>query len=160
MIKAVLHIGLPRTGTTMLQEILKLDDRINFIKTRDFCTIKYFTDGIYLPDNDLPLVFSEENTIVRHPYHGALYNTLNNLKNTFYNYETHIVITIREQSSLLLSRYKHVITYLNGCKLLFEVWLSTAEGLDYISLCCFNNLYFLERSPLSLSIKTGPSSIG
>ena len=58
MIKAALHIGLPKTATTTLQKILKLDDRINFIKTRDFCTIKYFTDGIYLPDNDLPVIFT------------------------------------------------------------------------------------------------------
>ena len=141
MAKAILHIGLPKTATTTLQNILKLDDRINFIKTRKFCTNEYYTDGIYLPENDLPVVFSEENTVVRHPQHLPLDNILNNLKNTFYNYETHIVVTIREQCSLLLSRYKHGITYLNGCKLLIEEWLSTEEGLDYIGLCQFNNLY-------------------
>jgi len=141
MIKAVLHIGLPKTATTSLQNILKLDDRINFIKTRKFCTTEYYTDGIFLPENDLPVVFSEENTVVRHPHHLPLDNILNNLKNTFYNYEIHIVVTIREQCSLLLSRYKHGITYLNGCKLLIEEWLSTEEGLDYIGLCQFNNLY-------------------
>lgn len=72
-------------------------------------------------------------------------HTVNLERLRFKNPNAKIIVTIREQKRFLESRYKHGIVRGNISSN-FEDWLISEEGLDFLSLCDYNNLYSIIRT--------------
>jgi len=130
------HIGLPKTGTTTIQEVFRNDQRINLIRGLCFNTPDY-----WLNDFDLGI---KENLIVQSADRGKLYMTLSRIARVAP--EAKIVLTIREQRAMMVSRYKYNFPYWDGFTKSLEDWLKSGQGMDYLSMCMYGSLYKTIRS--------------
>ena len=124
------HIGVMKTGTTFLQNVLLNDNRVQaFVHTRLINTNKYFTNDYAEWDYNKISIESDENIIdQRNSMHG-LDLSLQRIK--LNNPNAKIIITIREQKSLFISAYKHLIrqTEFSGS---FVDFLNSEFGIAYI----------------------------
>jgi len=139
------HIGLPKTGTTTLQTVLKRDKRVNCIRNRYFNTHQWWTEDYDYCSNDERHVdiVSEENIVLQSGNLGKFINTLYRIKKV--RPDAHIILTIREQRKLLESRYKFNIPHAKGFVLSFEDWLKSGQGMDLLSVCLYENIYQVIR---------------
>lgn len=133
------HIGLPKTGTTTIQHILRSDDRINLIGNRYFNKFDYWKRPYtFLKEGKLNIV-SEENQILQMDNFGKLSLLLSRIQRCAP--AAHIIITIREQRDLLESRYKYNFPWYGGYSKDFQFWLESGQGMDYLSICMFSSIY-------------------
>lgn len=136
----IYHIGLMKTGTTSIQNILKEDPTIDLIlKSRYFNTNKYFTESYPTVIKNLISIESDE-VLSRNDGFYGLEESLRRIHKV--QPEAKIVITIREQRSLLLSAYKHHIRQTSDTYT-FIGFLNSPAGYDYIKLLDY---YFLFKS--------------
>ena len=135
----LIHIGLPKTATSTIQHLLRNDDRINLIKNLYFNTPDYWCDDFAFCKKNKINVLSEENLIVQSANRGKLYMTLSRMAKIAP--DAIILVTIREQRSMMLSRYKYNIPYWDGFTHSIENWLKTGQGMDYLSMCMYGSLF-------------------
>lgn len=136
------HIGLPKTGTTSLQYLLRNDDRIDL-----FYKKRIFQNSLWYKVDPSKMLIVQENKIGVFSDETFLRQMGKNFKHTISLDRLHrekpnakIIVTIREQKSLLESRYKYGVKQGN-ISLNFQDWLSSAEGIDFLSLCDYSNIY-------------------
>jgi hypothetical protein len=131
------HIGLPKTGTTYLQNILQKDSRINL--SRSNIHKFYKNDEVIYHDHKVN-VDSNETYLLRGE--GAKkYNMmlcLSKIKNTFENVK--IIITLRQPYSVLLSMFKYRIKHGAHFKD-FDEWFINDEAQDLFSVLHFDTLH-------------------
>jgi len=139
------HIGLPKTGTTSLQTVLRRDERINCIRNRYFNTHQWWTEDYdcFSENKDIIDIVSEENIVLQSGNLGKLVNTLYRIRKA--RPDAHIILTIREQRNLLSSRYKFNIPHAEGFADSFETWLKSGQGMDFLSVCLYENIYQVLR---------------
>jgi len=135
------HIGLPKTGTTTLQTILRRDPRVHCIGSRYFNTHQWWTEDYEgeTDEGNIIDIVSEENIVLQSGNFGKLINTLYRIQKI--RPDAHIILTVREQRNLLCSRYKFNIPQVVGFSESFEDWLKSGQGMDYLSLCLYENLF-------------------
>ncbi len=135
----IYHIGCMKTGTTTLQKILKQDKRLNvIIYSRYFNTNRWYTDNYDYCKDGLVNIESDENIVRCYDGMYGIPVSLERIKKVSPN--AHIVLTIREQRSLLLSGYKHHISKTNDSYSFLD-FLNSNAGVTYISMCNFYGLY-------------------
>lgn len=137
----IVHLGLPKTGSTSLQKIWESDDRIELhLKRRELQTYKW-----YSRKENTNHVFGKSLRI--HSDETFLRTVNNNVKNEILFERINksiknpkILLVIREPKSLLISRYRYGVLKGN-ISVGFEKWLQSEDGTDFIGLCNFSNLY-------------------
>lgn len=134
------HIGLMKTGTTTIQEYLSHDERINLILKRKFFNSNQFFFGEYnYLKKDKVNIESDEQLFTVNNYYSGSTLTLERIKNKFPNAK--IILTIREQKSLLISAYKHTIRTTGNYYTSFDEFLNSKEGNIYLYMCNFNHIF-------------------
>ena len=132
------HIGIPKSGTTTIQAVLEMDSRINKISSRYFQTPKYFMEDYNHCKHDLLNIESDETIVRQDGNYSKFTETIFHIWNK--KPSTNIIVTIREQKSMLVSRYKYAIH--NGTKTgSFQKWLFSKQGMDFISIANYSMLY-------------------
>lgn len=138
------HIGIPRTGTKTIQTILSSDPRIRFSSDRYFQTPDwYFQKSPFNCNSEFINVHSDERMVRQDGNNFKMIVTLERISRAVP--DATIILTIREQRSWLLSRYKYGIGkgYLSAS---FEDWLLSCQGIDFLSIGNFATLYHAIRS--------------
>jgi len=147
----VVHLGLPRTGTTTIQHILAEDPRIQFTSRRIFQLPEL--RAIYRDssmDSRGTLVVSDETLLRQDGSYSKMAVTLWRIRSI--SQSAKLVLTIREQRDWLSSRYKYGVgTGTVSCS--FEEWLKSRQGSDFVSLAhygalCRTILAFFPRDQL------------
>lgn len=133
------HIGLPKTGTTTIQHIVKSDARINTISTRHFNRFEYWEKRFDFIQSEKVNLITEENQILQTADFGKFILFLSRVKQ--FSPDAHIILTIREQRDLLESRYKYQFNWHGGYTKSFEDWLRSGQGMDYLSICMYGSVY-------------------
>jgi Sulfotransferase domain len=133
------HIGLPKTGTTTIQHVARKDPRIHVVGTRYFNRFEYWDNPVGFIDPEKVNLITEENQILQMPDFGKLSLFLGRIKK--FAPHAHIILTIREQRDLLESRYKYQFDWHGGYTKSFDAWLRSGQGMDYLSICMYNDLY-------------------
>jgi hypothetical protein len=133
------HIGLPKTGTTTIQHVLRSDDRLHVTGTRFFSRFAYWEKPFSHAKPGQINIASEENLVLQMEDFGKLHLLLSRIRRCAPN--ANIIVTIREQRSLLESRYKYNFPWHGGYHRNFEEWLRSAQGMDYLSVCMYSSLY-------------------
>jgi hypothetical protein len=134
----IFHIGLPRTGTTTIQSVLGSDSRLTVTSNRYFQTPAYYSNPAFEANPQGILVHSDETMLRQDGNHAKMSLTLCRLQAQVP--DAKIILTIREQRSWLLSRYRFGVgsEYVTST---FEEWLFSRQGLDFVSLGHFGMLY-------------------
>lgn len=134
MIPEYFHIGLPKTGTTTIQEVMESDNRINLIMKSGYLTTISPHITLYPNyDSDKINIESDEGIIIHN-----LYFTLKRISEL--NPDAKIIVTIREQRALLISGYKQVIRSgkFSGT---FIDFLNSKFGINFIEFSDYSTLY-------------------
>lgn len=134
------HIGLMKTGTTTIQDYLNRDQRINLIlKKKYFNTNQFFYRKYdYLKDEKINIE-SDEQLFTNNNYYSGSTVVLQRIKEKFP--DAKIILTTREQRSLLLSAFKHTIKMTDDYYKSFEEFLNSKEGHIYMYMCDFDHIY-------------------
>jgi hypothetical protein len=144
------HIGLPKTGTTYIQNILKQDSRINLSRSNIH---KFHKDDGFNFLAGKVNVDSNETYLLRGE--GAKkYNmmlSLCKIRESFQNIK--IIVTLRSPYSALLSMFKYRIKNGNHFKN-FDDWFFNDEAQDFFSVLHFATLHkslntFFKNSEIS-----------
>lgn len=124
------HIGVMKTGTTYLQEVLADDPRLQLFNHSRFINTNKYYEAIY-PDLDTSKITieSDENIIDPKGDMYGLYTSLQRIKK--HNSDAKIILTIREQKALLVSGYKHTIRQTDE-SFSFEGFLGSNYGVNYL----------------------------
>lgn len=124
-----------------MQTVLQKDRRVHRIANRYFITHQWWTEAYkgYSEKENIINIVSEENMVLQSGNFGKLVNTLFRIKKV--RPDAHIILTIREQRKLLESRYKFNIPHPRGFSHSFASWLKSGQGMDYLSLCLYENLF-------------------
>lgn len=138
-VPSIFHLGLPKTGTTTIQYILGKDPRINLIRNRYFNTIDWWTMDWRFSKPGMINVVSEENQVLQSEGFVKFVIALSRIRRA--SPQALILLTIREQRSLLESRYKFNIPYYLGYYGSFQEWLASSQGLDHISTSMYYTMY-------------------
>lgn len=139
----IYHIGCMKTGTTTVQKVFAEDNRINLIKySRFFNTNKWYTDTYNYYKEGLINIESDENIVSQYDGMYGLADSLGRIREV--SPDAHIVLTIREQRSLLLSGYKHRIGSTKD-RYTFLEFLNSGAGVSYLSMCDYNKLLDVTR---------------
>ena len=137
-IPKIFHIGLMKTGTTFLQNVLSDDDRIDFFcQSRIINTNNYYSKKYKLNSKKLYSIESDENIIRFTGNMCGLETSLNRIIKD--NPDAKIVLTIREQKQLLISAYKHLINRTNS-SLSFQEFIHSHQGMLYLDSLNYKNL--------------------
>lgn len=99
------HIGVPKSGTTTLQRALGDDPRIHVARSRHFNTSRFYVETYPEAPADRVLVESDETLVKGDGTFSKAHVTLARIHEV--SPDAHIILTIREQRSLLLSAFKH-----------------------------------------------------
>jgi hypothetical protein len=99
------HIGVPKSGTTTLQRVLGADPRIHLARSRHFNTSRFYVEPYPEAPTDRLLVESDETLVKGDGTFAKAHVTLARIHEA--SPDAHIILTIREQRSLLLSAFKH-----------------------------------------------------
>lgn len=133
------HIGLMKTGTTSIQNVLSNDKRIQlFLYSRIINTDLFYTKKYDNIDSSKISIESDENIYRSMGNMYGLEISLNRIKNA--NPKAKIIVTVREQRSLLISAYKHLIRRTSYSKS-FNEFLNSSEGISYLKVLNYHDLY-------------------
>ena len=133
------HIGIMKTGTTSIQNTLGKDKRIQlFLHSRIINTNQYYFKKYESLDYSKITIESDEN-IYRSM--GNMYGLNTSLKRIQHaNPNAIIIVTIREQRSLLISAYKHLIRRTTFNKS-FADFLKCSEGVSFLNALNYYKFY-------------------
>ena len=126
------HVGIPKSGTTSIQDNLRGDQRINFIDTFYFHKADYWSHKDFTLSEDQVNLVSNETFSVRGersgkvPLHCILQRIVNQCE------DTRIILTIRNQLTALASMFRFRIL-MGGNFASFRDWLVRDEGMDFFA---------------------------
>lgn len=135
----VFHIGIPKSGTTTIQQTLANDNRIVVTRSRHF-TSKDWWCSENNRNNKNKLIIESNETLISGGFQKVKFSqVVERMYKT--NKNAKIIITIREQESALLSMYKyHINNNFEGVKSLENWMYNTNLGMDYLSICMYGNI--------------------
>jgi hypothetical protein len=133
------HIGMPKTGTTTVQQVFRSDSRINVIGNRYFNLFEYWKAPFSAYKEGKINIVSEENLVLQMNGFGKLNLLLSRIKRCAP--QAHIIVTIREQRALMESRYKYQFPWYGGYSKDFSEWIESSQGMDYLSICMYASIY-------------------
>lgn len=135
----IYHVGFMKTGTTTIQKVLDSDDRINLIyHSRFFNTNNFYSQEYSFYDNSLINIESDENIIRAYGNMYGFHTSIQRIKEKVDNPK--IIVTIREQKSLLISAYKHHIRQTID-HFTFDEFLNNNVGISFLNSINYANLY-------------------
>ncbi len=135
----VFHIGIPKSGTTSVQNLLTRDDRVFLSRSKYYSTSNWWTEK----EEEIALdkIFVESNeTLISSGFKKVKLNEI--LRRISEQYpDAKIIVTIRQQEDAILSMFKYHIKYnFIGTKSLKNWMYNTDLGMDYLSLCMYGDL--------------------
>lgn len=135
----IYHIGCMKTGTTTLQQYLKRDTRFNLIvHSRFFNTSKWKSNHYPYFKPSVINIESDENICRKYNGMLGLKESLNRIKSVAPNAK--IILTIREQRSVLISMYKHHVT-MTDSHASFNSFLNSKAGISFLKTLNFYDVY-------------------
>ena len=135
----IYHIGIHKTGTTTLQNVLAADERINLILySRFFNTNKWFGSEYNHYQEGKNNIESDENMVISLSGLSGIFSTLSRIHRVSPNAK--IIVTIREQRSLLISMYKHHIRQTHNAYSP-DNYLNSNDGIAFLNTLFFADLY-------------------
>lgn len=143
------HVGIPKSGTTTIQDAIRVDPKVNYIQTHCFHKRKYWDPREFELDTTRPNLVSDETYVVRGelgrkvPMYCILERVLNE------DADVKLLLTIRNQNSSLLSMFKFRILLGNSFKD-FTDWLTLDEGMDFYSANQFGSIVRMMTSYVPL----------
>ncbi|WP_442508723.1 sulfotransferase domain-containing protein [Novipirellula sp. SH528] len=133
------HIGIPKSGTTTVQNNLMRDPRINYINTFYFHKADYWQTKDFELAEDKTNIVSNETFSVRGEHSGKIPLRSIMQRLTDECEDVRILLTIRNQNTALSSMFRFRI--LNGAYFHdFEDWLNGDEGMDYYAATQYGTL--------------------
>jgi len=133
----IYHIGCHKTGTTSIQKFLSDDPRINLILYSRFFNTNSWFKGNYPHFQEGKInVESDENILLGLKGFTGLHTAISRIHEV--SPDAKIVLTIREQSGLITSMYKHHIRQTHNSYSPTE-YLYSNEGIAFL-----NTLYYAE----------------
>ncbi len=124
------HVGIPKSGTTTIQDVVRNDSKINYIETYYFHKRDYWQDQEFELEKARPNLVSDETFVVRGeggkkvPIYTILQRVLNE------GVHVKLLLTIRNQKTSLPSMFKFRILLGNSFRN-FADWLNRDEGMDF-----------------------------
>jgi len=135
---AIFHIGIPRSGTTTIRTVLSQDSRINLCQRCLIQTPQWYNNIDLGVKHDSVNVLSDETIVKQDGNHCYFMTTLERISRIAP--DAQIVVTLREQRSWLLSRYKFGIGK-GTISSSFKDWLVSPQGVDFLSIASYSTLY-------------------
>ena len=135
----IIHIGIPKSGSTSLQEVFGKDSRILLSRSR-FYTSADWWDGSIFEHHDNKVVVESNETLLSGGYQKVKFcQVVERLHKT--NPNAQLIIVLRNQPKAVMSMYKfHILNAFWGIKN-FNHWLFRTDlGMDYLSLCMYGNI--------------------
>lgn len=133
------HVGLMKTGTTFLQQVLAEDKRIQSFKhSRILNTNNYYFDQYPAFNPGKKVIETDENIIDQKGNQYGLETTLTRIQK--HQPKAIIAVTIREQRSLLKSGYKHLIRQ-TELSMDFIEFLQSSQGIAYLISADYHQLF-------------------
>jgi Sulfotransferase domain len=136
------HIGVPKSGTTTLQHALRQDPRIHLAQTRHFNTSRYYVEPYPEAPKGRLLVESDETLVKGDGTFSKVHVTLARIREAAPSAQ--LILTIREQRSLLLSAFKHNLR-VGLPEATLDDFLKSPRGTDFISFTQYATLLQLLR---------------
>lgn len=137
------HVGCPKTGTTTIQQVWRDDPRIELIKfSRTYNTDLWYriphrpTDGG--ARSDRIVVQSDENMVSGLPPFAGFFTTMRRIHGV--HPDAHVLLTIREQRSFLLSGYRHQVIRTAEHWPSFEHFLDSHRGRGHVAMAEYASL--------------------
>jgi len=135
----IYHIGCLKTGTSTLQSYIAQDNRINVIfHSRFFNTSKWYSGNYTWKNPVLINIESDENISRKIKNMVGLEESLKRIRSVAP--DSKIILTIREQRSIIISMYKHFIRETNSCMSIDE-FIVSPEGLSFIETVKYHDVY-------------------
>ena len=135
----VFHIGIPKAGSTSIQDLLNNDERVTVTRSR-FYTSKLWWKNHKIINEPEKVVIESNETLISGGFQKVKFSQV---VERFYkiNSKAKIIIVIRNQPEAIMSMYKyHIKNAFYGTEN-FQNWLlETDLGIDYLSLCFYNNI--------------------
>ncbi|SHO64483.1 sulfotransferase domain-containing protein [Algoriphagus zhangzhouensis] len=135
----VFHIGIPKSGSTSIQEVLENDSRLKLTRSRFFTGAEWWAKDTILKEADFPIIESNE-TLISGGYQKVKFSqVVARFHKT--NPNADIIIVLRNQPKAIMSMYKfHIVNAFWGVKS-FRNWLfHTDLGMDYLSICFYGDI--------------------
>ncbi len=135
----VFHIGIPKAGSTSIQNLLNNDKRIIITRSR-FYTSKQWWENHKIINETGKVVIESNETLISGGFQKVKFSQV--VERLYkINSKAKIIIVIRNQPEAIMSMYKyHIKNAFYGTKN-FKNWLlETDLGIDYLSLCFYNNI--------------------
>jgi hypothetical protein len=132
MAKLYVHVGIPKSGTTTIQDVVCNDPKIHYIKTFYYHKALYWLDREFELDTQRPNLVSDETFVVRGeggrkvPIYVILQRAIDE------GADVKLLLTIRNQKTSLPSMFKFRILLGNSFRN-FADWLGKDEGMDFYS---------------------------
>ncbi|MFB6258215.1 MAG: hypothetical protein ABEH38_05945 [Flavobacteriales bacterium] len=135
------HIGFPKAGSTTIQNVLKKDPRIQLIYKPGFFASDRWYSGVYPKQVDPSrYTVQSDETTMRQYFKGkkvgyrTVLNRIRSLKP-----DARFVLFLREQSSILLSEYKHHILF-SSDPFDFGDFLNSPPGLFFREMIFYDRV--------------------
>lgn len=133
------HLGIPKSGTTTIQRVLKNDERIIVTRSRYFSSKDWWLNENVRYENDKIIIESNETLLSGGFQKVKFFHILDRIQRV--NKNAKIIITIREQESALMSMYKyHLKNNFEGTENIRTWMFDSNLGIDYLSICMFGDI--------------------
>lgn len=133
------HIGIPKAGSTSIQNLLEKDKRVVVTRSR-FYTSNNWWKNYTLKEQKNKIVIESNETLISGGFQKVKFGqTIERFHRI--NPNAKIILVIRDQRKATLSMFKYHIKHSFYGTKSFENWLfKTDLGMDYLSLCFYGNI--------------------
>lgn len=134
MMPFAFHIGIPKSGTTSIQEVLGKDDRIHVTRSRFYTASNWWTENTKTINNDKVIIESNETIIMGGFAKVKFDEVLRRMYAT--NPNAKIIITIRNQPDAIRSMFKYLVRNKKVDEENIGKWMFQSDsGMDFLSIC-------------------------
>ena len=135
----VFHLGIPKSGSTSIQDVLQSDSRIILSRSRYYTSSEWWEEELTEINSEKIIVESNETLISGGYQKVKFYEVVERIYKT--NPSANIILVLRNQPDAVLSMYKFHIVNAFWKSNDFRKWMfETDLGMDYLSICMYGSI--------------------